>query len=974
MRQALPGFELDVQRARLLRDGQEVDLEPKVFDLLCYLIAHPHRLISKEELKGAVWHAQRLSDGVTGNAVAKLRRALGQPAEAAAPIETVRGRGYIFHLPKTTTEDAMQTGRPAPLPAPSEEQDPFVGRAAALESLTKRLERTRGGAASLVLVCGPAGMGKTRLVKEFVRRAGLEGTPSWLGAAYEGEGFPPYWPWMQVVREAQRSEPSAFARALPKGSHLLSQWASGLGPLPVSAEAPDPQVMRFRLFDELTRCLRSLASEGPKLVVLDDLQWADAGSIDLLGHTVRALDSSPVLFLATVRDEEALSRSVSDALSKLSRFATRVRLSGLTEQESRTLAHVLRGTATPSEAHLRELFERSEGNPFFIRQFLEWWAEVGSNQARSHGLPPGARDLIRRRLSALPSQVVRVLGAASVLGAQFRAGRLSDILGESADTVLKALAAASGVSVVVGVPGTDEFAFTHALLQETLYQDTDLQTRGMLHSRAADTFGTDAASANAGHLGERALHLIHALPSRLDEAVRACTGAAKAAQRSAGFERASDLLCLAVTKLEVEGSSPDEQASLWIGLGDNYFFAASLDLAWDAYQRAAELLRSVGSSKQLASLAPLLVRCVNMGSGDAEFARTLVEEVLRTLPADARRERACTLAQKAQLALELSAAERTALLDEGDACLEDPGVRIEVAYARNMLRDPSTLESNARAAADFLALIDVENAEPSTLRYRTLHRLGVQITRYICAITACDLVRAEQAQAAMARLAESSHMRAVEVVLVLIRAGRALAEGRLDELAEIMTGPLATSNDTSTIVEAMRSYQLLLAEAKGSLGLLGKLVLPPPPARTTATPRQRTDMALMHAYLYARTARPERAREVLGGVPWADIERMPVLYGDLGVLSGLASIYVELDDEPGMRLVYEKLLPFAGRNALMPTFAYRGAVDHFLGMVAHKLGDDAGGRVHLKAAVEINRHLRMSRQTSESEALLASLS
>jgi hypothetical protein len=186
--------------------------------------------------------------------------------------------------------------------------------------------------------------------------------------------------------------------------------------------------------------------------------------------------------------------------------------------------------------------------------------------------------------------------------------------------------------------------------------------------------------------------------------------------------------------------------------------------------------------------------------------------------------------------------------------------------------------------------------------------------------------------------------------------------------------PVATSNDTFTITEAHRSYRLLLLEARGAMALLEKLELPPPPEGSPGTMRYRTDLAIAHAYLYARTGRPARAREVLGRVPRRDIERMPVLYGDLGVLTGLARIFVELGDESGMRVAYEKLLPFAGRNALMPTFAYRGAVDHFLGMVAHRLGDQGRAREHLQTAVEVNRCLGMPRQTRDSLDLLACLS
>ncbi len=971
MRLGLPEFGLEIRRSRLFRDGEEVDLEPKVFDLLCYFIANPRRLITKSELRREVWQLQRLGDAVIANAVAKLRRALGQAAEADTLVETLRGRGYIFHLPQVTSADAHEAARAAAFT--TNELDPFVGRAAALDNLTKKQERARSDGAGLVLVCGPAGIGKTRLVKELMRRAARDGTSAWLGAAYEGEGFPPYWPWMQVIREAQCTAPSAFARALPKGPHLLSHWVSGLGPLPAAGEAVDPQAVRFRLFDELTHCLRALASDGPKLVVIDDLQRADAGSIDLLRHATRALGTSPVLFVATMRDDEALSRNVEEAVSRLNRVASRVRLTGLTQEESRTLAHSLRGSDPPSEAQLRELFERSEGNPFFIRQFLEWWTEVGTDRAHRDELPPGAREMVRRRLTLLPAEARRVLAAASVLGMRFRASRLSRMLDESSDSVIAALTVASRLTLVTRIPGTDELTFTHPLLQETLYQDSGLQTRGALHGRAADSFEAEADGTAASHLADRARHLVHALPSRLEEAVEACEGAARAAQQSAGFERASDLLALALTKLEVEGGSPEEQARLWTDLADNHFFAAELDVAWHAYRRAAELLLTAGSSERLARLAAPLVRCVNQGAGDAEFARALVDEILRTLPPNALRERRCTLAKKAQLALELSADERTAMLDEAARSVDDPWVRLEVAYARNMMREPSTLDRNAQAAEEFLAVIEEGDQDPSALRYRTLHRLGVHITRYVCAVTAGDLGSAEQTQAAIAQLAETSHLRAAEVVLAMIRAGRALADGRLDDLAAVIEGSVAPSNDTFAITEARRSYQLLLLEARGAMALLEKVELPPLPEGSIGTLRYRTDLAIAHAYLYARTARPERARDMLERIPRRDIERMPVLYGDLGVLTGLSRIYAELGDESGMRLAYEKLLPFAGRNALMPTFAFRGAVDHFLGLLAQRLGDTGRARAHLLAAVDMNRRLRMPRQVSESEALLASL-
>ena len=98
----------------------------------------------------------------------------------------------------------------------------------------------------------------------------------------------------------------------------------------------------------------------------------------------------------------------------------------------------------------------------------------------------------------------RVLAAASVLGMRFRASRLGRMLDESSDSVIAALTAASRLTLVARIPGTDELTFTHPLLQETLYQDTDLQTRGALHGRGADSFEAEADGTAASHLADRA--------------------------------------------------------------------------------------------------------------------------------------------------------------------------------------------------------------------------------------------------------------------------------------------------------------------------------------------------------------------------------------------------------------------------------------------------------------------------------------
>jgi len=135
------GFELDLADCQLFRAGVEVPLERRALDLLCYFATHPERLIRRDELLEHVWHAQTLSDGVLPNTVAKLRKALGQPADGREPIETVRGRGYRWHaVARQAADPSLDAARMAPDTA-----DPFVGRRQALAQLSAAIERSAGG-------------------------------------------------------------------------------------------------------------------------------------------------------------------------------------------------------------------------------------------------------------------------------------------------------------------------------------------------------------------------------------------------------------------------------------------------------------------------------------------------------------------------------------------------------------------------------------------------------------------------------------------------------------------------------------------------------------------------------------------------------------------------------------------------------------------------------------------------------------
>src|SRR5262245_19951509 len=202
MRLVFDRLEIDLDGRQLFRDGDEVPLERRAADMLCYLAARPGRLVGKDELLAEVWQARALSDGVLTNTASKLRKALGQAAQDAVPLETVHGRGYRW---RAVERKSVDPGPPAAATDASTGDGPFVGRLPALQVLFDAMERAAGGRGQLVLIRGEAGIGKTRTLKEVSARARQRGFRSFIGVAYEAQGAPAYWPWVQILR-ASREE------------------------------------------------------------------------------------------------------------------------------------------------------------------------------------------------------------------------------------------------------------------------------------------------------------------------------------------------------------------------------------------------------------------------------------------------------------------------------------------------------------------------------------------------------------------------------------------------------------------------------------------------------------------------------------------------------------------------------------------------------------------------------------------------
>ncbi|NYJ33469.1 ATP-binding protein [Nocardiopsis aegyptia] len=455
---------------------------------------------------------------------------------------------------------------------------PLLGRVRELAELAARLSSARAGAGSTVLVEGAAGIGKTALAHALVAEARDAGLRTAWGACLEGEGAPPYRPWIQVLR------------ALDGPGTVLDDPESGAG------------ASRFRLFDRVVAALDATASDHGLLVVLDDLHQADVSSIRLLQHVAAAVPDTALLLLGTLRSWEPphhpeLARALGSV--RRERDTLSVRLGGLSPNEVAALAE--RTLSEPPRPDLVRLVqERSEGNPLFALELLRL---VDAGGEAVGALPGGVREVIGHRLDRLPEPTRLLLRQASVLGRECDPAVLGEVAGLDRERLPDVLAPAVEAGLFTG--GADErderpARFTHVLVRDVLAAELSTTSRRRLHARAAEALdavdGPERIDALAHHLRE-------SLP--LGDAARALDVTRRAAERARrrfAYEQAAYQYERA---LALPAAAP-HRAGLLLELARCRFRSGAVEAAWNDCCAAANLARADGDGEGLADAAVVL--------------------------------------------------------------------------------------------------------------------------------------------------------------------------------------------------------------------------------------------------------------------------------------------------------------------------------------------------------------------------------
>ncbi len=396
---------------------------------------------------------------------------------------------------------------------------PLVGRSGEWRVLREE-HASAGGGGRFVVIEGEAGIGKTRLAEEFAAHARSEGATAMVTRCYPGGTSPAYGPFVELLSEvASRPELAARleevpARFLSEASRLLPELA-GLYPdlpPPPPFDAPGAQ---SRFLEATARVLLAVLEAEPGgpagVLFLDDLQWADGASLDLLAHLLRRLGGHPLLVLAAWRGEEVPEDH------RLRHLVAETRRAGLTEvlalgrlDRAGVAELVAAAVGDRKELELR-LYEETEGLPLFLTEYLAAISRDGLvPEAGEWTLPGGVRDLLRGRLRRPGEAAGQVLAAAAVIGRSFdfdavwRAGGRGE---EETVAALEELMSRGLIRETAGDPGgSPAYDFSHDKLRALVYDETSLARRRLLHRRVAEALAGRARGREAGPLAARIAH------------------------------------------------------------------------------------------------------------------------------------------------------------------------------------------------------------------------------------------------------------------------------------------------------------------------------------------------------------------------------------------------------------------------------------------------------------------------------------
>jgi class 3 adenylate cyclase/tetratricopeptide (TPR) repeat protein len=527
---------------------------------------------------------------------------------------------------------------------------PFVGRDVELATLVDRWERAADGEGQNVLLIGEAGVGKSRLAYQLRER--LAAVPhTWLecGASPYTEGTP-FHPVIALVAQglaftntdtaAEKVEKIARGLRTLATEENVALLADLLGLPPPAPFTMNPDVQRRKTMELLAQWNLAISAIQPLVLLVEDLHWCDASSLELLGRIIAQSATARVLFVATARPEFTAPWPGRSNLTTL-------QLARLTKRQAREMVTTLLGGTVSAET-LDALVTRADGVPLYVEELTKSVAAPGAVRG-ADAIPTTLAGSLMARLDRL-STAKEVAQRAAVLGREFGYPLLAAVAGMDEAGLRQGLARLVDAEIVFqrGEPPDATYTFKHALVQEAAYESLLKRTRQQLHGRVVDALRERFPERVASEPELLARHAEAA--GRSDDAIAYYGRAGERAQARSAHEEAIAQLRKAIALIETPVLSPAEgrpasaerdgrELSLQLALGGSLIAARGYSHPETAvaYERAAALGAVAGDAARLGVARTGLAICYYT-RGEVERGRALAAEVLAAAEARGDRE------------------------------------------------------------------------------------------------------------------------------------------------------------------------------------------------------------------------------------------------------------------------------------------------------------------------------------------------
>jgi predicted ATPase len=636
----------------------------------------------ERELARAVgrWNRNRRAGSAAERARLNVTRAIKSVLEKVAERDsalgelldrTIRTGSCCSYIPDSlnptnwrfslSPESEREIESSAPIFQPSESafvqavagRQAFVGRAAESVALDRILEQARNGRGRVVMISGAPGVGKTRIAAEFCIKAQHSGALAFVGGCSERDDPAPFLPFVEILEAALAAAPSpkAFRDALgdeaAEVARLMPQLTRMFPDIPPPLKVP-PEQSRRLLLSSISKVIERASLKNPLILVLEDLHWADEGTLALLEHLARSISTMRLMVIGTYRDIELdPAGDLMHSLEGLIRqhLLERTDLRGLSRTSVGEMIRDLTGNE-PAPALVSLIHSTTEGNPFFIEELFQHLVERGRLNAEGELLgalsvedievPHSVLLVIRRRMARLSDAAQKALGAAAVIGGSFTFELLHTATGGDADGLLGSIEEAEGAGVITSTVQYPEarFRFAHELIRRTIIDGHSAARRQRLHLNIAQAIELLYANALEEHAEDLAHHFwssgaaadptkaVHYLQMAGEKAVRSSANV----EAIGHFRKALELIRI----LPETQDRLRQELSLEISLGAALIATKGFSTrdVVGVYGRARELSQRVGEAAQFFRV--LWGQWLNCASrGEFEAALELGQQCLR---------------------------------------------------------------------------------------------------------------------------------------------------------------------------------------------------------------------------------------------------------------------------------------------------------------------------------------------------------